>query len=85
MISKVYTVFDTAVGAYLTPFYAPTRAMAIRMFSESCDDPSHSFHKYPDQYALFELGDYDNETAGFALYNAPQSLGLAQEFRSKAK
>jgi len=81
MIYKVFTVYDSAVEAYLQPFCAQTKGHAIRMFTDSVNDPNHQFNKYPDDYVLFELGSYSDETANFELYAAPVSVGVAIEFK----
>jgi hypothetical protein len=80
MLSKIFTVYDAAAGAFLPPFFVPTKAMAIRAFKESCNDPNHNFFKYRDQYTLFELGDYDDQGASFTLHPSPISFGLAQDY-----
>lgn len=60
MIMKVFAVFDTAVSAYLQPFFAPTTGSAIRSLTEAVNDKTHQFNKHPTDYTLFLLGDYDD-------------------------
>jgi len=82
MIHKLFTVYDTKVEAYLTPFYMKSKGEAIRAFTDSCNDSQTSFHKHPEDYVLFELGDFDDSTCKFNLHE-PKSLGCAIEFISK--
>lgn len=81
MISKIFTVFDTKVEAYLTPFYMKSKGEAIRSFTEACNDPQTMFFKHPEDYVLFELGDYSDSDASFCLLPSPRSIGCAIEFK----
>lgn len=80
MILEIFTVKDIKTEAYLPPFYLPTKAAAIRSFSDTANDPDHAFNKHSADYNLFYLGDYDDSTATFTQDNPPQSLGLAADF-----
>lgn len=80
MLSKVFTVYDSAVEAYLSPFFLPAKGAAIRAFTELVNDPNHQFGKHPADYVLFELGTYDDAKAEFVLHAAPVSMGVGIEF-----
>ncbi len=80
MILKVYTVYDTKAEAYIQPFFSPTKGLALRSFQEALIDEKSNISKYPEDFTLFELGEFDQETAKFNLHNTPQSLGVAVEF-----
>ena len=81
MIHHIFTVFDSKAAAYLTPFYAQTKGVAIRQFSDAINaDPSHNFARHPEDFTLFELGTYDDNNSQFTLHDAPQSIGVAVEF-----
>jgi len=82
MLHKVFTVFDTKVEAYNQPFFMKSRGEAIRAFSDIVNDKNHAFNRHPEDYVLFELGEYDDSCAKFNLYDAPHSLGVAIEFRN---
>ena len=80
MIHKMFTVFDSKADAYLQPFYMQTKGTAVRSFSESCNDPSTSFNKYPEDFTLFALGEYDDLHCTFDLLLTPEPIGKAIEF-----
>lgn len=80
MIQHVFTVFDSKAAAYLLPFYAQTKGVAIRNFTEAVNNPEHQFAKHGEDYTLFELGFYDDINASFQLHETPISIGLAIEF-----
>lgn len=80
MLLKAYTVFDSKAELFLPPFYEQSAGTAIRSFETAVNTPDHQFNKYPSDYTLFELGEYDQHTAGFNLHQAPVNLGLAITF-----
>lgn len=82
-ILKVFSVYDSKVGVYETLFTFRTTGEAIRSFSVICTDPKSKFCVHPTDFALFELGTFDDSTAKVDLYPVPKSLGLAQEFKIK--
>lgn len=74
---KVFSVYDVKAQAYLPPFFLPRTEMAVRVFSDSANDPTHMFCKHPEDFHLFELGEWDGETSQFDLLSSPKSQGLA--------
>lgn len=80
MILKIYTVFDSKAEAYIQPFFSTTKGLALRSFQEALSDSNTNISKYPEDFTLFELGEFDQQTSKFNLHNTPQSLGVAVEF-----
>ena len=76
---KIFTVFDSAAGAFLQPFFMQARGQAIRTFSDAVNNPEHQFYKHPQDYTLFYLGEFDDEHGTFD-GQAPESLGNAVQF-----
>lgn len=79
-MKKIYTVHDIKAEAYLAPFFVPTAGLAIRTFAETCNTPDHDFSKYPEDYTLMELGDYDETTGLITAHPAPIAIGKALDF-----
>jgi hypothetical protein len=82
MLMKVFSIYDSKAEAYLRPFYDITRGSAIRAVSEAVNDKTTSFAKYPGDFCLFELGEFDDSCAGFNLHLSPISLGVLIEYVS---
>lgn len=82
MIHKVYTVYDSKAEAYLPPFYQQTKGTAIRVFTETANDPQSAVSRYAEDFTLFELGSYDDNQATFNLHKTPISIGKAIEFKN---
>lgn len=70
-------VYDSAARAFLPPVVSPSEAMALRGWSNACNDPKSDFHRYPEDYSLHVIGEYDDGT-GELLPCTPRSLGNAK-------
>lgn len=62
MIHKIFAVFDSKAESYTPPFFQHHEAMAVRTFTDCCNDDEHTFGKHPEDYTLFDLGLYDDST-----------------------
>ena len=74
MRHTIATIFDSKAKAYLTPFYLPNDAMAIRTFTDCINDPNHAFSKNPQDYTLFKLGTFDNINAETTFLESKEPL-----------
>lgn len=75
-----FTVHDSAAGAFLEPFCAPTIEVAIRMFRQLVNRADHQFGKFPEDYTLFHVGEFDQESGALVGLPTPHSLGVAVTF-----
>ncbi len=80
MTEQIFTVFDSKTAAFLQPFFAPTIEAAIRMFRTIVNTEGHQFQMYPDDYTLFHVGQFHQESGAIVGNNTPVSLGLAVTF-----
>jgi len=80
MKSKIFTTYDSKAEAYLQPFFMGTRGEAIRGWQTVVNDPKTQFNKYPSDFTLFEIGEYDETTGEITAHTAKVSLGVALEF-----
>lgn len=78
---KVFSVYDSKVSAYMKPFLMPATGMALRAWDSTVNQPDTDFHKYPGDFSLVELGEFDEETGMFQNYEIKKNLGTALEFR----
>lgn len=77
---KVYAVFDSKVGTYARPFFMQTRGEALRSWIDVISDKDTQFHRHPEDFCLFEVAEYDEDTGGFQNQVPPVSLGVALEY-----
>ena len=71
MLTQIYVIHDVKASAYLTPFFLPNDALARRTFSDCANDPEHAFGKHPEDFTLFNLGSFNNETGNMILEPSP--------------
>lgn len=58
-----YAVRDNTAEYFNKPFLMETDAVAVRGFLEAIRDPAAgNLHKYPEQFALFQVGSWNEET-----------------------
>lgn len=76
----IFSVYDSKVQSYANPFYANHRGEALRGLEEVANDKTHNIGKYPADFTLFELGNFDSDTGKFVLHSTPISLGVAIEY-----
>ena len=60
---NIYTIFDTASAAYMRPFFAQSDGQATRSFKDISLDASHEIGKHPEDYSLWRIGIFDDNTA----------------------
>lgn len=79
MEKHLFTVYDSAAGAYLDPFVAPSIEFAIREFKSAVNKENHQFNRYPEDYTLFHIGQF-SQADGKLIPSDPRSLGVAITF-----
>lgn len=65
MQKVVCSVFDTKAAVYSNPFYSVNTAVAARDFAHGCNDPNSALHRNPDDYILYQVASFDDETGLF--------------------
>lgn len=80
MIQKVFSVYDSKAEAFLPPFFCGTRGIAVRVFAQAANEAGHNFSKWPGDYTLFELGEFDDREGKFFVGGAAENLGTALQY-----
>lgn len=81
MMQKIFTVYDSKLEAYMQPFFMSSKGQAIRAFTDTVNDPSTQFNKHPEDFTLFEIGEYDDQSGKVQNLPTPNALGLALEYK----
>ena len=79
MIVKIYSVYDQAASAFMQPFFFATKGLAIRSFTEAVNSPDQLFNKYPSDYVMFELGEFEDSSAVIRMHAVPERVISALE------
>lgn len=82
MKTKIYTIFDSKAEAFNAPFYFQHDAQAIRGFADAVNSPESHIGMHPEDYTLFVIGTYDDETAEIKT-ESPAALGVGVIFLNK--
>jgi len=82
---KIFTVRDRAIDAYGQPFYATSVGGAVRSFSDEINRPAdnNQLAKHPEDFDLFLLGEYDDQTGEFDT-TRPAQVAVGKDLIIKA-
>lgn len=74
MLRKVYSLRDSKAQIYNEPFMQHTHGEAERTIRASLKKPDHLIAQYPEDYDLYYLGDYDDNSGTFKVLDTPQHI-----------
>lgn len=80
---KVFSVYDSKTEMYSHPMNFVTRGQGIRWFSDELENPQSQYSRHPEDFTLFELGEYDDNEGVFTNHEAKVSLGTALELKAR--
>ena len=80
MKHKIFSIHDSAAGAYLAPFFLHAEGIAIRTFTDCINDPEHAFGRHPKDYNLMVLGEFDDNNGEITIYQTQKPLGNGLSF-----
>lgn len=86
-ILRLYSLYDDGAKAYMRPFWADYKVNAQRSFRSlvnQTDDRDNMVSNHPDQFTLFELGEFDVRTGIFTSHSIPTTLGNGLEYKDVA-
>lgn len=78
---KVFSIYDSKAEAYLQPIFMANKGVAIRAIVETLKNDDHQFSKTPEDFTLFELGEYDDSTGMMEPHATPLSIAKANELK----
>jgi len=83
MIYRVFSIHDAGVGAYAIPFHVNHVAYALRYFETLARDPKSDVSKFPSQFTLFEIGEFDDSNGVMTAHANHINHGLASNLLSE--
>lgn len=83
MILNICTVKDRAADAFGRPMFVPSTGVAIRSFSDEINrnNADNQLYNHPDDFDLYELGQFDDNTGIFTLHEQPKLLSLGKQVK----
>lgn len=83
MVYEAFSIFDAKGLMYSPPFFMATKGLAIRRFSETATDLTTSIGLHPEDFTLFHIGAFHDQTGLLEHTTTPQPLIKASETINK--
>ena len=77
---KMYSIYDSKAEAFMEPYFATTPGLALRAFSNGANNKETTIGKYPNDFVLYEVGQFDDQTGDLDNYTENKNLGIAIEY-----
>lgn len=83
MKHMIYSILDAAAGAYASPWFVPHAGVALRAFTDEVNrqDEKNNLYNHSEDFALFELGIYDDSDGSFDTYDKPKLMAQAKQLK----
>lgn len=79
MLKKVFTIYDVKSFTYGPPVCFGKVGEALRWFCDLIAEPQSTICKYPNDFQLFEIGEYE-DTSAELISAKPHLIGNAAEY-----
>lgn len=71
---KVYSIRDSKAELFNQPFHKNTHGEAEREFDRLVKDTNSFVHKYPDDFDLYYIGEFDDQKGVYKSLDTPQHI-----------
>lgn len=75
---KIFCMFDIKANAFIQPFAETSTIAALRGFEVAVNEGKSTFNRFPDDFALMELAEFDQQSGKLTVLDPPLSLGTAR-------
>lgn len=83
MLLKIYSIRDAKTQFFSAPFYNHTHGEAERNFKTACNDQQSNLSKFPEDYDLYHIGEYDDNTGKITPRDTPEHIIKAVQLVNK--
>jgi len=83
-MTKIFSIYDSKTEAFMQPFFMATKGAAIRDWTQAIADEKTPFCRHPQDFTLFEIGEWDDQKGQITTHATPVSLGVAIEFKKQS-
>nr|QJB19391.1 MAG: nonstructural protein [Microvirus sp.] len=73
----LYAVYDMKTRVFCIPFFAPNKEVALRSFEYSANHDDNDIGRYPSDFGLYEVGEFDDGTGQLSGHVQPEHLATA--------
>ncbi len=78
----IYTVYDKKAQIYHPPYYCHNVGHATRMFKTMFQQKESVINQYPEDFQVFELGEFNDSTGKMIGYQQPNFICTAADLIS---
>lgn len=78
---KIVAVRDRALDSFGTPFFVYAVGQAIRSFDDEINRPDSPMGQHPEDYDLYELGEYFEQAGTIQAVSTPRMLAIGKDVR----
>jgi len=82
---KAFTIRDSKAECFNTPFFQKSHGEAERSFREIANDQKSMISKYPEDYDLYYLGTYNDQTGLIDPLVTPQHVAKAIAVKTQSE
>lgn len=82
---KLFAIYDSKADTFGPLIQKDNAAVALRELTDIVNDNEKSspFSAHPEDYTLFELGEYDVQSGNLEIHEARKSLSLLLDLKRK--
>lgn len=80
----MYSIRDAKTEIFYTPHFAPTHGAAERNFGSLVKDKANQIGLYPEDFDLYFIGNYDDNTGKMTPLDTPMHIVKAIQLTAKA-
>jgi hypothetical protein len=85
MTQKIYSIRDSKAEYFTQPFFKKTHGEAERDFTMLAKDEKSQIAQFPEDYDLYYIGDYDDQTGKMTPLDTPHHIIKAVQVSSKTQ
>jgi len=84
---KVFSIFDSKAEIFWTPRFYLNAGVALRDFADAvtATKGDNALAQHPEDYTLFEIGNWDENGGDWIGYDAKIALGVGIEYVNREK
>lgn len=72
MLHEVYAIRDSKAEMFHAPFLQKAKGEAERTFTQIANDPETSVGRFPDDYDLYYIGKFDDNSGLYTTLDTPK-------------
>jgi len=74
MTQNSYSIKDAKANTFGTPYFALNDQVAVRSFKQAANDENTTINKNPEDFNLYRVGKFDDQSGEFTPEKQPQFI-----------